>query len=114
MAKTDIDSAFRLIPIHPEDYNLSGFKSNGFSYYDIMLPKLLVDSFLDDAVWFLKIRASQFVCELQIETVPSHCGKFRLRKNCYSTTLCIKASGYNIVPITSVKDIHKDLQNIGV
>ena len=96
MAKTDFDSAFRLIPIHPEDYNLSGFKFNSFSCYDIMLPKLIVDSCFDDAVWFLKIRASQFVCILQKETVPSHCGKFRLRKNCYSTTLCIKASGFRL------------------
>lgn len=38
MAKTDIDSAFRLIPIHPEDYNLLGLKFNGFFYHDIMLP----------------------------------------------------------------------------
>ena len=28
--------------------------------------------------------------------------------------LWLKASGYNIIPITSVKDIRKDLQYIGV
>lgn len=37
-SKTDIDSAFRLIPIHPSDHHLLGFKFNGQYYYDICLP----------------------------------------------------------------------------
>ena len=38
MAKTDIDSAFRLIPIHPNDHPLLGFKFNNHYYYDTCLP----------------------------------------------------------------------------
>lgn len=34
MAKTDIQDAFRIIPIHPEDYNLLGFSWDNRFYYD--------------------------------------------------------------------------------
>jgi len=37
-AKTDIESAFRLIPIHPSDHDLLGFKFQGQYYYDSCLP----------------------------------------------------------------------------
>ena len=38
VAKTDIESAFRLMPIHPHDYNLLGFVVDGKFYYDRCLP----------------------------------------------------------------------------
>ena len=38
MAKTDIESAFRLIPIHPFDHELLGFKWRDMFYYDTCLP----------------------------------------------------------------------------
>lgn len=38
MAKTDIDSAFRLIPIHPSDHPLLAFKFGSAFYYDSCLP----------------------------------------------------------------------------
>ena len=38
MAKTDIKDAFRIIPIHPEDYKLLGFSWEGAFYYDKCLP----------------------------------------------------------------------------
>ena len=38
MAETDIDSAFRLIPVHPSDHPLLGFQFNGHFYYDSCLP----------------------------------------------------------------------------
>jgi len=38
LAKTDIESAFRLIPIHPHDYHLLGFYWNGNFYFDKCLP----------------------------------------------------------------------------
>ena len=38
LAKTDIDSAFRLIPIHPSDHPLLGFKFGTEFYYDCCLP----------------------------------------------------------------------------
>ena len=38
MAKSDVKSAFRLIPIHPVDYPLLGFSWKGKFYYDRCLP----------------------------------------------------------------------------
>lgn len=38
MAKTDIKSAFCIIPIHPTDFELVGMKWDGCYYYDKALP----------------------------------------------------------------------------
>ena len=38
LAKTDIKSAFRKIPVHPSDYDLLGFEWEGGFYYDHCLP----------------------------------------------------------------------------
>ncbi|PJE77719.1 hypothetical protein CI610_03354 [invertebrate metagenome] len=38
MAKTDIENAFRIIPIHPQDHNLLGMKVGEHYYYDKVLP----------------------------------------------------------------------------
>ena len=38
LAKTDIESAFRLVPIHPDDYELLGIKWDNQFYYDTCLP----------------------------------------------------------------------------
>ena len=38
LAKTDIKSAFRIIPIHPNDYHLLGFKWKGKYFFDKCLP----------------------------------------------------------------------------
>ena len=38
MAKTDIKSAFRIIPIHPSDYHLLGFTWNDMFFFDRTLP----------------------------------------------------------------------------
>lgn len=38
IAKTDIASAFRIQPIHPDDRELSGIQFNGAFYYDRCLP----------------------------------------------------------------------------
>ena len=38
MAKTDLKSAFRLIPIHPDDWNLLGVYWNSRYYVDMYLP----------------------------------------------------------------------------
>ena len=38
MAKTDIKSAFRIIPIHPTDFELLGMKWDNLYYYDQALP----------------------------------------------------------------------------
>ena len=38
MAKTDVRSAFRIVPVHPLDYPLLGFQRKGKWYYDKTLP----------------------------------------------------------------------------
>ena len=38
LAKTDIQNAFRLLPIHPNDYPLLGILWKGFYYYDRCMP----------------------------------------------------------------------------
>ena len=38
LAKTDIKSAFRIIPVHPRDRHLLGFKWQGLLYFDNCLP----------------------------------------------------------------------------
>ena len=38
MAKTDVKSAFRIIPIHPDEFPLLGMKWQNFYYFDRCLP----------------------------------------------------------------------------
>lgn len=38
LAKADIQSAFRLLPVHPDDFCLLGFTFGGKYYYDMCLP----------------------------------------------------------------------------
>jgi hypothetical protein len=38
IAKIDIESAFRIIPIHPDDWHLLGFSFDGAFYFDKCLP----------------------------------------------------------------------------
>ena len=38
MSKTDIENAYRIIPIHPSDYDLLGFSIDNKFYYDKTLP----------------------------------------------------------------------------
>ena len=38
LAKTDIKNAFRIIPIHPDDYGLLGMQWRGLYYYDRCMP----------------------------------------------------------------------------
>ena len=68
MPKTDIQSAFRLFPVHPEDWELLGMKWEGKYYYDKVLPFGLrsapsIFNQLSDAVeWIL-------ACQLAISYV---------------------------------------------
>ena len=60
MAKTDLKSAFRLIPIHPDDWNLLGIYWQSKFYEDLYLPFGLrsapyIFNQLSDALeWILK------------------------------------------------------------
>ena len=71
MAKTDIESAFRLFPIHPDDWELLGMFWNGFYYFDKVLPFGLrsapfIFNQLSDAIeWILLNNCSiSFVCHI--------------------------------------------------
>ena len=38
LAKSDIADAFRIVPLHPSQYHLTGFKFNNHYHYDKCLP----------------------------------------------------------------------------
>ena len=60
MAKSDIADAFRLIPLHPSQYHLTGFQFQGQFYYDKCLPMgcasscRIFEQFSDAIQWILK------------------------------------------------------------
>jgi hypothetical protein len=71
LAKTDIESAFRLVPIHPDDYELLGMCWEGKYYYDKVLPFGLrsapsIFNQLSDALeWILLNKCNiSFVCHI--------------------------------------------------
>ena len=71
LAKTDIESAFRLIPLRPSDYELFGMYWQGPYYYDKVLPCGLrsapyLFNLLREAIeWILLTKCSTyFVCHI--------------------------------------------------
>ena len=93
LAKTDIKSAFRIIPIHPNDYPLLGMKWRGLYYYDRCTPmgcssscktfetfstalewiarhKLEVDELLHLLDDFLFLSATYIQCQMSIQFNP--------------------------------------------
>ena len=71
LAKTDIESAFRLIPIHPDDYELLCMCWDGKFYYDKVLPfglrsaSYLFNQLSDAVEWILQNRCLiSFVCHI--------------------------------------------------
>ena len=71
LAKTDIESAFRLIPVHPDHYELLGMYWEGKYYYDKVLPFGLrsapfLFNQLSDALEWILLHKSQisFVCHI--------------------------------------------------
>ena len=66
MAKPDIKSAFRIIPIHPTDFELLGMKWDNLYYYDRAFPMgcstscSIFESFSTALEWIAKshLRAS--------------------------------------------------------
>ena len=60
LAKTDIKSAFRIIPISPADYNLLGMQWRGLYYYDRCMPMgcssscLTFETFSSAVEWIAK------------------------------------------------------------
>ena len=62
MAKSDISEAFRLLPLHPSQYHLTGFTWQGKYYYDRCLPMGLAsackkfEEFSDALKWILETK----------------------------------------------------------
>ena len=60
MAKLDIKSAFRICPVHPDDWHLLGFSLDGLSFVDLFLPfglRSLVNrctTLADTLLWIMK------------------------------------------------------------
>ena len=69
MAKKDIESAFHLYPVHPDDWELLGMKWDGKYYYDKVLPfglrsaPFLFNQLSDAIEWILNNKcAISYVC----------------------------------------------------
>jgi hypothetical protein len=68
LAKTDIENAFKQIPIHPSDFELLGFQFNDLYYYDKTLPFglsyscNLFETFSSVLHWILKHKFSVARC----------------------------------------------------
>ena len=62
MSKSDIESAFRILPIHPNDYELLGMQIDGQFYYDKALPMgcsiscKLFEQFSTALQWILTVK----------------------------------------------------------
>ena len=60
MTKTDIQSAFRIIPVHPDDWELLGMSWKGRYYFDMALPfglrsaPFLFNQFSDALEWLVR------------------------------------------------------------
>lgn len=96
LAKTDIKNAFRIIPIHPSDYNLLGMQWRGLYYYDRCMPmgcssscltfetfstavewvahnKLKIDYILHLLDDYLLVAPSMQLCQQQLDLFLSLC-----------------------------------------
>ena len=61
LAKMDIEEAYRLVPIHPDDKHLLGIKWNNHTYIDITLPFGLRSALTDALQWILERRGVSHV-----------------------------------------------------
>ena len=70
MAKTDICSAFRNVPVHPKDWKLLGMHWNGLYFFDTVLPFGLrsapcIFNQLSDAIqWTPRANCMTSLCKL--------------------------------------------------
>ena len=68
LAKTDIKSAFRIVPVHPSNYHLLGFTWRGKYYYDRVLPMgcssscAIFEAFSTGLEWIIRQRLKNVAC----------------------------------------------------
>lgn len=96
LAKTDVKNAFRIIPIHPNDYGLLGMQWRGLYYYDRCMPmgcssscltfetfstavewiarnKLKIDYILHILDDYLLVAPTEQLCQQQLDLFLSLC-----------------------------------------
>ena len=96
LAKTDVKNAFRIIPIHPDDYGLLGMQWRGLYYYDRCMPmgcssscltfemfstavewiarnKLKIDYILHILDDYLLVAPTEQLCQQQLDLFLSLC-----------------------------------------
>ena len=67
LAKMDIEEAYRLVPIHPDDKHLLGIKWNNHTYIDITLPFGLRSALTDALQWILERRGVSHVAHYNLD-----------------------------------------------
>ena len=113
LAKTDIESAFRLILIHPDDYELLGMCWEGKYYYDKVLPFGLrsapsIFNRLSDALeWILLHKCNiSFVCHILDDffLIEPSAGTLPLNRVCQQSLTKMVSTFENIrIPIAPGK-----------
>ena len=113
MAKTDIESAFRLFPVHPDDLELLGMFWDGQYYFDKVLPFGLrsapyIFNQLSDAIeWILLNKCCiSFVCHILADFLimePS-CPTSPLDSFCRASLSSMTTTFKNLnIPISAAK-----------
>ncbi len=113
LAKTDIESAFRLVPIHLDDYELLGMCWEGKYYYDKVLPFGLqstpsIFNRLSDALeWILLHKCNiSFVCHIldDFRLIESPAGTLSLNRVCQQSLTKMVSTFENLrIPIAPGK-----------
>ena len=125
LAKTDIESAFRLFPVHPADWELLGMQWKGQYYYDKVLPfglrsaPFLFNQLSDALEWVLIQKcAISFVCHflddfLIMEPQPSNSGPNNCQTSLTSMLLAFQQLG---VPLSKDKTVgpSTELEFLGI
>ena len=111
LAKTDVDTAFRLIPLGPCDYKLFGMQWEGNFFYDKVLPfgsrsaPFLFNQLSEAAEWILLNHCGiSFVCHILVDFLfiepPSPTAPHKAcQQSLSSMLLTFKNQGIPIAPL---------------
>ncbi|KAL5479413.1 hypothetical protein EMCRGX_G022933 [Ephydatia muelleri] len=100
LAMNDIESAYRLVPVHPDDRSLLGVEWSGWIYCDAMLPFGLRSSAkiftaLADALeWIVRQRGVSHIAHYLDDFIVAKCDQFGER-----TDVFIGKTGNTICPV---------------
>ncbi len=95
MAKTDIASAYRIVPVHPDDCPLQAVQWRGNTYIDTMLPFGLRSAVADALTWHPDVE--HYLDDFILLGPPgtSHCLEYlhRLEAECHLLGIPLAAEG---------------------